>query len=67
MNFHKKIGFLAALLLMIGLGAPDSFAQNTISVTLVRNIPHGWCSRGGKNGRGCNGDVISYSLMMVQL
>ena len=32
MNFHKTIGFLAALLLMIGLGAPDSFAQNTISV-----------------------------------
>ena len=34
MNFHKTIGFLAALLLMIGLGAPDSFAQNTISVTV---------------------------------
>ena len=34
MNFHKTIGFLAALLLMIGLGAPDSFAQNRISVTL---------------------------------
>ena len=57
MNFHKKIGFLAALLLMIGLGAPDSFAQNTISVTL--DYSSGWCSRGGKNGRGCNGDVIS--------
>ena len=27
MNFHKTIGFLAALLLMVGLGAPDSFAQ----------------------------------------
>ena len=39
MNFHKKIGFLAALLLMIGLGAPDSFAQNTISVQLT--IPDG--------------------------
>ena len=35
MNFHKKIGFLAALLLMIGLGVPDSFAQNTITVTAV--------------------------------
>ena len=39
MNFHKKIGFLAAFLLMVGLGAPDSFAQsisidvNTTSVT----------------------------------
>ena len=29
MNFHKTIGFLAALLLMVGLGAPDSFAQET--------------------------------------
>ena len=27
MNFHKTIGFLAAFLLMVGLGAPDSFAQ----------------------------------------
>ncbi len=34
MNFHKKIGFLAALLLMIGLGVPDSFAQNSIDVVL---------------------------------
>ena len=35
MNFHKTIGFLAALLLMVGLGAPDSFAQNeTIAVTV---------------------------------
>ena len=29
MNFHKTIGFLAALLLMLGLGVPDSFAQNS--------------------------------------
>ena len=28
MNFHKTIGYLAALLLMVGLGVPDSFAQN---------------------------------------
>ena len=28
MNFHKTIGYLAALLLTVGLGAPDSFAQN---------------------------------------
>ena len=27
MNFHKTIGFLATLLLMVGLGVPDSFAQ----------------------------------------
>ena len=27
MNFHKTIGYLAALLLMVGLGVPDSFAQ----------------------------------------
>ncbi len=36
MNFHKTIGFLAALLLMVGLGAPDSFAQDvpgTMTVT----------------------------------
>ncbi|MCY3683297.1 MAG: T9SS type A sorting domain-containing protein [Gemmatimonadetes bacterium] len=37
MNFHKTIGFLAALLLMIGLGAPDSFAQNSINVTVDLN------------------------------
>ncbi len=34
MNFHKTIGFLAALLLMVGLGAPDSFAQNTGTMTV---------------------------------
>ena len=28
MNFHKTIGFLATLLLMVGLGVPDSFAQD---------------------------------------
>jgi len=27
MNFHKTIGFLATLLLIVGLGVPDSFAQ----------------------------------------
>ena len=33
MNFHKTIGFLASLLLIVGLGVPDSFAQTiTISV-----------------------------------
>ena len=30
MNFHKTIGFLAALLLIVGFGAPDSFAQNRL-------------------------------------
>ena len=34
MNFHKTIGFLAALLLTLGLGVPDSYAQNTIPVDL---------------------------------
>ena len=36
MNFHKTIGYLAALLLMVGLGVPDSFAQDvkTVSVTV---------------------------------
>ena len=28
MNFHKTIGFLATLLLTLGIGVPDSFAQN---------------------------------------
>ena len=33
MNFHKTIGFLATLLLIVGLGVPDSFAQKiTLSV-----------------------------------
>ena len=36
MNFHKTIGFLAALLLTLGIGVPDSFAQNeTIDVTVT--------------------------------
>ena len=34
MNFHKTIGFLASLLLVFGLGVPDSFAQEVKSVTL---------------------------------
>ena len=29
MNFHKTIGYLAALLLMVGLGAPDSFCTRS--------------------------------------
>ena len=32
MNFHKTIGYLAALLLMLGIGVPDSFAQ-TITIS----------------------------------
>ena len=32
MNFHKTIGFLATLLLTLGLGVPDSFAQ-TVSLS----------------------------------
>ena len=35
MNFHKKIGFLAALLLTFGLGVPDGFAQTVSNVTLT--------------------------------
>ena len=31
MNFHKTIGYLAALLLMVGFGVPDSFAQDVNS------------------------------------
>ena len=33
MNFHKTIGYLAALLLMVGFGVPDSFAQS-ITITV---------------------------------
>ena len=35
MNFHKTIGYLAALLLMVGLGAPDSFAQDVQSLSIT--------------------------------
>ncbi len=35
MNFHKTIGFLATLLLTLGLGVPDSFAQAVENVTLT--------------------------------
>ena len=34
MNFHKTIGYLAALLLMLGIGVPDSFAQDVTKLTL---------------------------------
>lgn len=39
MNFHKTIGFLATLLLVLGFGVPDSFAQdaNTLNVSLSRD------------------------------
>ncbi len=39
MNFHKTIGFLASLLLVLGFGVPDSFAQdaNTLEVSLSRD------------------------------
>ncbi len=37
MNFHKTIGFLAALLLTLGIGVPDSFAQDPTAVTLNIN------------------------------
>ena len=41
MNFHKKIGFLAALLLTFGFGVPDSFAQ-TISISPnIFEVPEG--------------------------
>ena len=36
MNFHKTIGFLATLLLTLGLGVPNSFAQ---TVDLSFNPP----------------------------
>ena len=43
MNFHKTIGYLAALLLMLGIGVPDSFAQDpaiaeTLELSLTRNV-----------------------------
>ncbi|MYD61311.1 MAG: T9SS type A sorting domain-containing protein [Gemmatimonadetes bacterium] len=41
MNFHKTIGFLATLLLVLGLGVPDSYAQNLTGVTLSLNGTQG--------------------------
>ena len=43
MNFHKTIGYLAALLLMLGIGVPDSFAQDpaiaeTLGIQLTRDV-----------------------------
>ena len=35
MNFHKTIGFLATLLLTLGIGVPDSFAQTEGDITLT--------------------------------
>ena len=40
MNFHKTIGFLAALLLMLGIGVPDSFAQEIGKVEITRVSPN---------------------------
>ena len=41
MNFHKTIGFLATLLLVLGLGVPDSYAQDIQSVTISLNGTQG--------------------------
>ena len=41
MNFHKKIGFLAALLLTFGLGVPDGFAQ-TLNISVKSQFFHGY-------------------------
>ncbi len=43
MNFHKTIGFLATLLLVLGLGVPDAQAQavNPTAVTLSLNGTQG--------------------------
>ena len=35
MNFHKTIGFLATLLLVLGIGVPDSFAQDPEEVSSI--------------------------------
>lgn len=37
MNFHKTIGFLATLLLVFGLGVPDSYAQDVSNVSITLN------------------------------
>ena len=39
MNFHKTIGYLSALLLMVGLGVPDSFAQVKVIMVDPSSIP----------------------------
>ena len=36
MNFHKTIGYLATLLLIVGFGASDSFAQPTTTLSFDR-------------------------------
>ena len=38
MNFHKTIGYLAALLLMVGFGVPDSFAQDVGTITVSTSV-----------------------------
>ena len=38
MNFHKTIGFLATLLLTLGIGVPDSFAQQPIVADVTLDI-----------------------------
>ena len=38
MNFHKTIGYLAALLLMLGIGVPDSFAQDEVVTKLTLSV-----------------------------
>ena len=40
MNFHKTIGYLATLLLIVGFGASDSFAQTTPTTTLSFSRPN---------------------------
>ncbi|MDE2698037.1 MAG: hypothetical protein OXI23_04140 [Gemmatimonadota bacterium] len=66
MNFHKTIGFLAALLLMIGLGAPDSFAQNSITAVTV-DIAAATLSDGTTSTRGVLEEVRTTVPVTVTL
>ena len=45
MNFHKTIGYLAALLLMVGLGVPDSFAQTDVDVDTLNSQLRPGCKK----------------------
>ena len=59
MNFHKTIGYLAALLLVLGLGVPDSFAQDVSTLSLTVN------PRTLRDSTAANGGVVTVTARLT--
>ena len=62
MNFHKTIGFLAALLLTLGLGVPDSYAQDPTVSTVTFTLNGGTSLTGINEGGGATVVTVSVNV-----